>query len=242
MTARIRAMLVATLTVLSAQGHAQSYVGYDAFYADRPGAVFGAPLEHERDAHEPDAKVLYVDPDEPGVFAQRQAKLGRRTFDIALWGDRIAIDGRTYRFADAIAFSGAFAAPIYPGSAEVFVAGRTDIHPPLLCVEGHGSASGEASSRYTQILLVIDPLARKPVLLLLPRLLSSCRAVVATHDGTLAFPGNRYLFDDAHALRIGLLVSYYRFDGRHFVPTGDTLRLRFVEPDNPFRFSLQRAH
>ncbi|WP_258002338.1 hypothetical protein [Burkholderia sp. WAC0059] len=91
--------------------------------------------------------------------------------------------------------------------------------------------------------MLVDPLAPKgrAPFLHLPGLLSSCRAVVETKDGRFAFPRNRYLPDDAQASRIGLLVSYYSFEDRHFVPTPDPdeIRLRFAEPEIPFRFSIQ---
>lgn len=65
--------------------------------------------------------------------------------------------------------------------------------------------------------------------------------MVATNDGQFALPKNRYLVDDALESRIGLLVSYYTFDNRRFVPVRSPgqLRLRFADPDIPFRFSIQ---
>ncbi|AXF22058.1 hypothetical protein CUJ89_17215 [Burkholderia pyrrocinia] len=236
---KIVTILVTAVVVLSCDAMAESYDSYDAFYAARPGSVFHAPVGREVDPNTPGAHVLYAYPGKPGQFAALHAELRRRALDLELWQDRIVVNGRVYRFARATAFPGERASDIYPGSADVYVAERTGAHPPLICVEGNGSASGEAASRYRQVFLVMNPLARKPTFLQLPGLLSSCRAVAATSDGKLTFPKNSYLFDDTHAVRTGLLVEYYTFEGRRFAQTRDALRLGFNTPENPFQFSLQ---
>ncbi|MGF6967579.1 hypothetical protein OKW43_004607 [Paraburkholderia sp. WC7.3g] len=235
-------ILVAALAALSSNAHAaQSYDSYEAFYVAQPGAVFGDPIKRSGDPTEQNAGVVYSYPGEPGIFAKLQAKLERNTLNIELWGNRLAVNGKSYRFADATTFPGEHVSEIFPQSANVFVAARTDTHPPLLCMEGHGSGSGEAASRYQQISLLVNPLARNPTFLHLPSLLSSCRAVVATKDGKLAFPKNSYVFDDAQASRLGLLVSYYTFENQRFVPVPalKQLRLRFAHPEIPFQFSIQ---
>jgi hypothetical protein len=86
-------------------------------------------------------------------------------------------------------------------------------------MQGGSDGSGE-SDRYTQIYLLINPLAPKgkATFLHLPSLLSSCRAILETKDGKLAFPRNSYLFGDAQESRVGLLVSYYTFEDRRFPP------------------------
>jgi hypothetical protein len=239
---RIITTLAAALSALSSQVAAQSYDSYDAFYAAQPGAVFGAPIERDTDPNEPNASVLYASPGKSGYFAELHAKLEQKALNIELWQNRIVVNGKTYRFMRATAFPGEYASYIFPESAEVFVAARTHTHPPLLCLEGHGSASGEASSRYKQIFVVVNPLARIPAFLQLPGLLSSCRAVLVTKDGKLAFPKNGYLFDDAHASRVGLSVSYYTFEGQRFVPTRDVLQLKFTHAENPFQFSIPNAN
>lgn len=229
---KIVTILVAAVAILSRDVEAESYDSYDAFYTARSGSVFHDPVG--RDAH-----VLYAFPGKPGQFAVLRGKLGQTALEIELWQDRIAVNGRAYRFARATAFPGERASDIFPDSADVYVVERTREHPPLICVEGNGSASGEAASRYRQVFLVMNPLGRKATFLQLPGLLSSCRAVVVTSDGKLAFPKNGYLFDAADALRTGLLIEYYTFDGRRFARTSDTLQLRFNTPENPFQFSLR---
>jgi hypothetical protein len=236
---KIVTILAVAVAILAHDATAASYDDYDAFYAARPNSVFRTPVEREVDPNTPGAHVLYAYPGKPGEFAALHAELGRKALTLELWQDRIVVNGRPYRFARAKAFPGEYASDIFPDSADVYTAQRTNIHPPLICVEGSGSASGEAASRYQQVFLVVNPLSRKPTFLQLSGLLSSCRAVAVTSDGKLAFPKNRYLFDDANAVRTGLLVEYYTFEGGRFARTRDSLRLKFTTPENPFQFSLQ---
>jgi hypothetical protein len=229
------AMLTAALVTLSSNVYgARSYDGYDAFYADQSGAVFDAPIR------QPAGPLhLYSDRGEQGSYTELRSTLDGKAVRIEVAGNRVTVDDKAYRFARAITFPGEHATDIYPGNANVFLAAGTSSHPPLLCVEGHGSGSGEAN-RHPQIFLLVNPLARKPTFLHLPSLLSSCRAVVATKAGKLAFPKNSYVFDVAQESRVGLLVSYYTFENQRFVsaPTLSKLRLRFTHPEIPFQFSV----
>jgi hypothetical protein len=59
------------------------------------------------------------------------------------------------------------------------------------------------------------------------------------NDGKLAFPKNSYLYDEMQKARVGLLMSYFTFLDRRFVPTLNEIRLRFALPEIPFQFSVQ---
>ncbi|MBB5509691.1 hypothetical protein [Paraburkholderia atlantica] len=239
---KITTIRVAALVVLSSSVYAaQSYDSYETFYVAQPGAVFADPIKQTGEPTNQNTGVVYSYSGQPGTFTKLQAKLERKTLNIELWGNRLTVNGKSYRFADATTFPGEHVSEIFPQSANVFIAPRTKTHPPLLCVEGHSSGSGEAASRYRQIALLVNPLARKPTFLHLPSLLSSCRAVFATKDGKLAFPKNGYVFDDAQESRVGLLMSYYTFENRRFVPVSalKQLRLRFAQPEIPFQFSVE---
>lgn len=229
-SAVIFAMIFATFA--SGARGSTIYSSYDEFYATQSSAAFGSPVVH-------DASVLYSD--RGGVvYSDFGVESNGRTVRVEVAGNGITIGGRTYRFADATTFLGEHPIEIYPGSADMFFAERTGRRPSALCVEGSGSGSGEAN-RYRQIYLLINPWAPKKdvTFLHLPSLLSSCRAVLATNDGTFVFPKNSYLLDDFQASRIGLLMSYHAFEKKRFVPVLNDIRLRFVRPDVPFQFSVQ---
>jgi hypothetical protein len=229
---RIATILAAALATVSTGTYAaQTYDSYDAFYTGQPGAVFSEPLKQETGA-------VYSRPGEEGTYTDLHTAFAGKAIGIQVASNHITVNGRAYSFARATTLPNGPVGNIYPDSSKVFVAARAGNRPPLLCVEGQGSGSGEAD-RYQQIFLLVDPLSRKPAFLHLPALLSSCRAVVATKDGHLAFPKNSYLLDEAQGARIGLLVSYFTFEGGHFAPTNNEIRLRFASPENPFKFSRQ---
>ncbi|RQR54309.1 hypothetical protein DIE21_08575 [Burkholderia sp. Bp9140] len=226
-------MWAAILAAFASSAHGSTtYGSYDAFYAAQSRAAFGGPIEH-------DASVLYSDRG-GDIYGDFSVESDGKTVHVELAGNRIAIGGKIHRFSNATTFPGEHPVEIYPGSASVFFAQGMRHRPSALCVEGSGSGSGEAN-RHQQIYLLINPFAAKKrvTFLHLPSLLSSCRAVLATQDGKLAFPKNTYLLDDAQASRIGLLMSYYAFEKRRFVPVLNDIRLRFMRPDVPFQFSVQ---
>jgi hypothetical protein len=225
--------LVGVLAVFAgAACAAETYESYDAFYSVQPGAVFGGPIKSGPD-------VTYSGTDGQGVQTELRSMLGRKAVRVALAEDRITVNGRTFRYSSAVTFSGEHASAIHPPSADVFLASRTNARPAVLCMQGDSEGSG-GSDRHKQIYLLVNPLASKGkvTFLHLPSLLSSCRAVLETKDGKLAFPRNTYLFDGAQESRVGLLVLYYTLEDRHFAPTFNEIRLRFTETEIPFRFSI----
>jgi hypothetical protein len=225
-------MLAAAIAALSTSAHAgQTYDSYTTFYAAQPGAVFGEPLKNE-------TGVVYSRPGEDGTYTDLRTTFAGKQIEIQVASNHITVNGNTYRFARATTLPNEPIGSIYPDSANVYIATRAGNRPALLCVEGQSSGSGEAD-RYTQIFVLVDPSSPKRTLVHLPALLSSCRAVVATKDGQLAFPKNSYLLDEAQGVRVGLLVSYFTFKSGHFTPTNNEVRLRFASPENPFKFSRQ---
>ena len=214
---------------------AETYKSYDAFYSVQPNAVFGDPIKSK-------PGVAYSSASEQGIYTEVRPTLEGRAVQIKIAGNRITINGNTYRYASAATFPGEHPSDIYTLDADVFLASRTNAHPAVLCMQGGSDGSGE-SDRHTHIYLLINPLAPKgkATFLHLPSLLSSCRAVLEAKDGKLVFPRNSYLLDNAHESRIGLLVSYHTFENGRFKLTDSMIRLRFISPENPFEFSREDA-
>lgn len=208
---------------------AQSYSSYDAFYAAQPGTAFNEPIRR-------DTNAVYFKNKNQGIYTILQTKLAGKSIRIQVAKDYIEINGKTHNFLRATTLPGESIASIYPDTANVFLAAQTGNRPPLLCVEGHSSGSGE-TDRYRQIFLLINPLDHNPTFLHLPGLLSSCRAVLTTSTGQPTFPKNSYIVDEAQATRTGLRVSYFIFEHGRFVPTSNEIHLRFANPENPFQFS-----
>lgn len=226
--------LIFTSMPARAQATAVVHEGYNDFYASQPGAVFGKPLDI-------DTRTIYSYEDRPGMYVDTSTSINGVRVKLEVGQDRVVVNGRSHRFAQARTFKGERAIDIYPATASVFIADGGGKHPAQLCVEGSGSGAGEAS-RHIQVYLLSNPLGvgGKPRMLHLPSLLSSCRAVVANDSGELAFPKNTYLTDAQKTARTGLLLSYQTFLGRHYgrfaAAERKPLRLTFVEADNPFRF------
>jgi hypothetical protein len=229
---KISTFIAVILSAVSMPSYAEKmYKDYESFYKDQPGALFNIPVNQGRTA-------VYANSGGDGIYASLQATIGGKPVNIKIASNSLSINRKKYRFERAAIFPGERITEIYPDAADVFIAGRTRDRPPLLCLEGHGSGSGEAD-RYEQIYLLIDPAGRKPEFLHLPSLLSSCRAVLETADSRIAFPQNRYLVDEEQGTRVGLLVSYFTYERGSFTPTNTTIRIRFASPDNPFQFSRQ---
>jgi hypothetical protein len=227
-------MLAAALVLVSGGACAAGiYKSYDAFYAAQPGAVFS-------DAIKRDSATLYSYAGEQGVHTELQGKLGRKTVRITLAEDRITVNGVAYRYASAVSFPDEHPSDFSPQSADVFLAASANGQPAALCAQGDSNGSGEAD-RHKQVYLLVNPLAprTKTTFLHLPSLLSSCRAVLETKDGKLAFPRNTYLLDASQDSRVGLQLRYYTFENWRFVPTANEILLRFIQPEVPFEFLIQ---
>ncbi|WP_321910158.1 MULTISPECIES: hypothetical protein [unclassified Paraburkholderia] len=225
-------ILLAVSSCISTYAYAEKiYDDYDAFYADQPGAIFKTPLKQDR-------RNVYSNFGENGIYAEIRATINGRPARIQVASGHISINKKTYRFAQAITFPNEHTGDIYPGTAEVFIAKGLDNRSPLLCLEGHGSGSGEANRRQ-QIFLLMNPFGHQPVFLHLPGLLSSCRAVLATHNGQVVFPQNSYVWNATQDARTGLQISYFAFERGRFAPTSKKINLRFVTPENPFTFYRQ---
>jgi len=124
------AMLVAALAAFASDAHAAVvYDSYDAFYSAQPGAVFGDPIKN-------DASVVNSYPGEQGIHTNLRSTLDGKAVRIEVAGNRIVVDGETYRFARATTFPDEQAIDIYPDSANVFLAAGTSNRPSLLGVEG----------------------------------------------------------------------------------------------------------
>lgn len=226
-------LATAAIAVMTNASAAKMFEDYDSFYVSRPHRLFGAPIEFDHNS-------TYAVQGQPGSYVKLRAFLEGTPLRVEIAQDRITINGAVHRFGRAKTFPGEYPSDIYPPGASVLLVPRTTVHPAALCVEGASSGSGEAN-RHTQIYLLLNPLSLrgKATFLHLPSLLSSCRAVRVTDDGKIAFPKNTYLLDAQQENRTGLLLSYYTFERRRFVPIQKEVRVRFTHPEVPFQFEIQ---
>lgn len=229
---KITTTLASVFLMIATTAHAADvYDDYDAYYAAQTGALFASPVKR-------DEGKVYSDAGEDDIYIELNAAIDGKPAQIQVASNRLKVHRKTYKFTKAVSFPDERVVDVNPGSVRVFIAGRKGNRPPVLCLEGNGSGSGEAG-RHQQVLLLVDPLASKPVFLHLPSLFSSCRAVMATANGQIVFPKNSYRWNESQDTRTGLQVSYFTFEHGKFVPTGKVIELQFVSPENPFEFSPQ---
>jgi hypothetical protein len=229
LTARVGLALVAWVVAgpVRADG-TPVYEGYDAFWKTLPGAVFSAA----------DEKPL----DDPQSFeGQAFRAWGPATADVGrspggahrveILGTGVTIDHHAFPFVRARAFPGE--EPAEPGAdARLFVGARD------VCVQGVAPSSSGTAQRHVHVVLVTDaftPRARRHDL---PSLFGSCLALTReAHDGVRFLEGTYHVTAGAQQSDGVDFKAWILRDGR-FVKTGDTLRIRFPDPGNVYRFSV----
>jgi hypothetical protein len=102
---------------------AEIYESYDAFYAARPGAVFGDPIKSK-------PGIAYSFPGEQGIHAELRATLQGQQVSIVLAENRITINGKTYRYASATTLPGEHPSDIYPPTADCSLLREQTVVPP----------------------------------------------------------------------------------------------------------------
>jgi hypothetical protein len=62
--------------------------------------------------------------------------------------------------------------------------------------------------------------------------------IVGLVVGEVAFPSNRYVLDNSGAARVGVEFNYYKIIDDRFDATNQSVRARFPNPANVFRFTV----
>lgn len=139
----------------------------------------------------------------------------------------VRIGGKEYRLKHALAFPGENIYPEDPGRTATLY--RSASH---YCVEGIGATSG-TGSRHMSVYLITRKDGR---IYKLPSLFGSCLGVGRDHDGSISFlqakiVNYRSAYDADGVTFDGHVLKHNRFS-----PTPLQLEVRFVEPDNFYRF------
>jgi hypothetical protein len=113
-------------------------------------------------------------------------------------------------------------------STEVFVSGN------YLCLQAVSMGSGVAD-RYVSV-FVTNPQKHPLLLIKLPPLFGSCTNVRYDQRGGLAFFKAAYIGSEDSPQ--GVSFSEYSSNGTRFIPTGRSIKAKFTEPDNVFKFEL----
>lgn len=206
-------------------------------HARQPDRVFTAPAYSQRGQT---VRHLYVSEEEFGEpqFQDPQVRyqphVDGRDVDVWLAHDRVTVDTRVFRYADASTFEGETSKPHHPMYADLHVAPGHRHRPTMLCIESHPGDT-DAGATDLPLFLLVDPLSAQARLYRLPGRLSSCAAVVAgSTESQPRFPAIRLLHaPDGRA--IGARQEGWRIDGGRFVATGSSISATFTTPDDPSR-------
>lgn len=221
---------------------AAPYEGYDEFYAGLGRNLFpGEGLELQQACTDEPRHCLWTNA--LGVAAERYpdalwsapGELGSEApagwpalvFD----GSSLAVAGRTLSLADAVNLAPADWGGTSPQDPESLASVTAWQQGTDLCLELHYNGSGRMA-RYSGVLVV-----RGGSLHVLPPLFAACGAVREGGNGVFFYPDTRYLKGPGD-LPPGVQMDYRRSDG---AASAETYRLRFSEPDNPYRFVIEPA-
>jgi hypothetical protein len=210
--------LALALALTSVAVQAQTFEGYDAYYASLPRPVFA----------QKGSIVLLSQWTNKGELLQlwRGEKDGH---DVRLAGLTLKLDGRTLRLDRAVAFPRETPATL-SSSATLYLAGEWG------CLEGSPQGASGSATRHTFVYLL--NLGAKPGVVLLPTLFASCLGVRRDAQGSLLFDEATYVNEPGAELPTGVKFHEFRLDGTKFTDTGREVRARFPELVNVYRFEV----
>jgi len=204
------------------------YDGYDAFWKTLPNPVFGAadekPLDDPQSFEGRSFRAwgaVPADGGHPAAGAHR----------VEILGKDMTVDHHRFPFAGARVFPGEAAAEV-GADARLFVGERD------LCVQGTAPSSSGTAQRHVHVRLLVDAFTPHARRYDLPSLFGSCLALTRDAHGVLRFPEGVYHTPDGASASDGVDLRMWQLREGRFIKTGESLRLRFPEPDNVYRFTV----
>jgi hypothetical protein len=111
---------------------------------------------------------------------------------------------------------------------------------PFACVEGQSSSASGTAVRHVSVYLMELRPNRQISAYKLPSLFASCLDVRLDAFKRPLFDSAVYIYPSGTDLPSGVRLEEYVIDKDKFVPTGHSVALDFVEPDNVWKFRAQR--
>jgi len=109
------------------------------------------------------------------------------------------------------------------------------------CAEGIVASASGTAGRHQSVYLIDMSNHRKPKLYKLPSLFASCLGIRFDSQKRVAFDKASYTYDAGADRPSGVAFQEYVIDQGNFQPAGRTVRLRFTEPDNVYKFSIESS-
>lgn len=111
-----------------------------------------------------------------------------------------------------------------------------------VCLENTPASASGTAVRHKSVFLIRT--SAKPKAFKLPSLFASCLGIRFVDGQQPAFDKVEYVYQrqrDQDYPR-GVIFSEYSLGGDEFVATGIVVRATFVEPENVYRFSIEKTH
>jgi hypothetical protein len=110
---------------------------------------------------------------------------------------------------------------------------------PFACVEGQSASASGTSVRHVSVYLMETLLNRRVVVYKLPSLFASCLDIRLDAFKRPLIDSADYIYPSGADLPTGVRLDEYVIDKEKFVPTGHSVALEFIEPDNVWKFRVQ---
>ncbi len=202
----------------------QTYTSFDSFFLEQSCRMFLPSSKLEA--------MHFSKCESCSVTTQWQTTSTATKTRIRLENGVISINNKMLKLRNATSFPGEITNEDDLGiDTELFHAGSNFcLHATPL------SASGSAIRHKSVYLITSKPSAK---LYKLPSLFSSCHNV-GTQDSRPTFLHIQYRYETENDLPVGTTLTEYKILNSKFTSTGRTIQSRFVDPENVYRFIVDK--
>jgi hypothetical protein len=109
---------------------------------------------------------------------------------------------------------------------------------PFACIEGQSASSSGTAVRHTSVYLMQMRPNRQVITYKLPSLFASCLGVRLDAFKRPLFDDADYIYSTGSDIPTGVKLNEYMIDKDKFIPTGHSVALDFVEPENVWKFRV----
>jgi hypothetical protein len=109
---------------------------------------------------------------------------------------------------------------------------------PFACIEGQSASSSGTAVRYMSVYLMQMQTNRQVITYKLPSLFASCLGVRLDAFKRPLFDNADYIYASGSDIPTGVKLEEYMIDKDKFIPTGHSVVLDFVEPENVWKFRV----
>lgn len=171
------------------------------------------------------------------AYYSAQNSLFNTTTSFHFRGSRNAVvfwRGRRIDLAKARAFPGEFTK-----NDDLGPDAKAYEHFPFACVEGQSSSASGIAVRHISVYLMEIRSNQQIVVHKLPSLFASCLGVRLNAFKRPLFDNAVYIYPSGADLPSGVRLDEYVIDKNKFSPTGHSVALEFIEPENVWKFRVQ---